>query len=40
MKVLVEILFETNWISAVVADKAKAQFSQLCFKASSEWHES
>ena len=40
MKVLVEILFETNWISAVVADKAKAQFSQLCFKASNEWHES
>ena len=27
MKVLVEILFETNWISAVVAGKAKAQFS-------------
>ena len=40
MKVLVEILFETNWISAVVVDKAKVQFSQLCFKASSEWHES
>ena len=38
MKVLVEILFETNWISAVVAGKVKAQFSQLCFKASNEWH--
>ena len=29
IKVLGEILFETNWISAVVADKGKTEFSQL-----------
>ena len=30
MEILVQILFERKWLSAVVADKAKAQFSQLC----------
>ena len=29
-EILVQILFERKWLSAVVADKAKAQFSQLC----------
>ena len=29
MEILVLILFERKWLSAVAADKAKAQFSQL-----------
>ena len=33
MEILVQILFERKWLSAVVADKAKAQFSQLCSRA-------
>ena len=37
MEILVQILFERKWLSAVVADKAKAQFSQLCSRASEEW---
>ena len=37
MEMLVQILFERKWLSAVVADKAKAQFSQLCSRASEEW---
>ena len=36
MKILVQILFERKWLSAVVANKAKAQFSQLCCRASEE----
>ena len=36
MEILVQILFERKWLSAVVADKAKAQFSQLCSRASEE----
>ena len=27
MEILVQILFERKWLSAIVADKAKAQFS-------------
>ena len=30
-------MLERKWLSAVVADKAKAQFSQLCSRASEEW---
>ena len=37
MEILVQILFERRWFSAVVAEKAKAQFSQLCSRASEEW---
>ena len=37
MEILVQILFERKWLSAVVADKAKAQFSQLCSRASEGW---
>ena len=37
MEILVQVLFERKWLSAVVADKAKAQFSQLCSHASEEW---
>ena len=37
MEILVQILFERKWLSAVVADKAKAQFSQLFSRASEEW---
>ena len=33
------ILFDREWVSAAVADKAKVQFSSLCFKASDEWLE-
>ena len=36
MKILVQILFERKWLSAVVADKAKVQFSQLCSRVSEE----
>ena len=36
MEILVQILFERKWLSAVVADKTKAQFSQLCSRASEE----
>ena len=34
-----QILYHRKWISIVVADKAKVQFSQLCFKASDEQSE-
>ena len=37
MEILVHILFERKCLPAVVADKAKAQFSQLCSRASEEW---
>ena len=37
MEILVQVLFERKWLSAVVADKAKAQFSQFCSRASEEW---
>ena len=37
MEILVQILFDRKWLSAVVADKAEAQFSQLCSQASEEW---
>ena len=37
MEKLVQILFERKWLSAVVADKAKAQSSQLCSQSSEEW---
>ena len=37
MEMLAQILFEWKWMSAVVADKAKEQFSQLCSQASEEW---
>ena len=30
MEILVQTLFERKWLCVVVADKAKAQFSQLC----------
>ena len=37
MEILAQILFERKWLSAVVANKPKAQFSQLCSQASGEW---
>ena len=37
VEMLVQILFERKCLPAVVADKAKAQFSQLCSRASEEW---
>ena len=37
IEILVQIVFERKWLSAVVADKAKAQFPQLCSRASEEW---
>ena len=37
MEILVQILFERKWLSAVVAAKVKAQLSQLCSRASEEW---
>ena len=37
MEILVQILFERKWLPAVVADKTKAQFLQLCSRASEEW---
>ena len=37
MEILVQILFKRKWLSAVVADKAKAQFSQLYSRASEGW---
>ena len=37
MEILVQILFERKWLSAVVSDKAKAQSSQLCSQSSEEW---
>ena len=38
-EILVQILFERKWLSAAVADKAKAHFSKLCFRASEDWLE-
>lgn len=32
-------IYDRKWVLLVVADKAKVQFSQLCFKASDEWSE-
>ena len=37
MEILVQILFERKWLFAVVTGKAKAQFSQLCSRASEKW---
>ena len=30
-------IYDRKWVLLVVADKAKVQFLQLCFKACDEW---
>ena len=39
MRNVSQILYDRKWISSVLFDKAKVQFSQLWFKTSDEWSE-
>ena len=35
----IQILYNGSWVSSVIADHAKSQFSKLCFKAADDWAE-